>query len=470
MNKSAMPQRLLIVDDEADMLTGLKRSLAYDFPEVEIFTAARVPEALALMRQEPVDVVLTDIRMPDMDGLELLQHLLKIDLHLTVIMMTAYGSIELAVAAMKRGAYDFVTKPFDKDVLLRTIQKALERSSLIRENLTLQQRVGEKAPLKNLVGQSPAMWRLLESIHTIARTDYTVLIRGESGTGKELVARAIHDLSPRRNRPLVTVNCPAIPEHLLESELFGHKKGAFTGADADHQGLFDEADGSSLLLDEIGDIPVSIQTKLLRALQEQEVKPLGAARAHRVDVRIMASTNQDLEQKIRERHFREDLFYRLNVVTIRTPPLADMREDIPLLVSHFARLACHEMGIELKGFSPQALELLMQRPWPGNIRELQNFVRRAVVFSPHRLIQTGDVDFDRQARSVPAPLEAEAEIAAGVIEPYKIAKERVVNRFTVRYVSLLLEKTSGNITRAAELSGLSRVALQKIMRRLSAPN
>jgi len=217
MNKSAMPQRLLIVDDEADMLTGLKRSLAYDFPEVEIFTAARVPEALALMRQEPVDVVLTDIRMPDMDGLELLQHLLKIDLHLTVIMMTAYGSIELAVAAMKRGAYDFVTKPFDKDVLLRTIQKALERSSLIRENLTLQQRVGEKAPLKNLVGQSPAMWRLLESIHTIARTDYTVLIRGESGTGKELVARAIHDLSPRRNRPLVTVNCPAIPEHLLES-------------------------------------------------------------------------------------------------------------------------------------------------------------------------------------------------------------------------------------------------------------
>jgi DNA-binding NtrC family response regulator len=469
MSQNPPRQRLLIVDDEVDMLKGLKRSLAFDFQEVEILTAAKVPEALDIARKEPVDVVLTDIRMPDMDGLDLLKHLLKIDPRLTVIMMTAYGSIEQAVEAMKRGAYDFVTKPFDKEVLIRTLRKALERNSLIRENLTLQQRVGERAALKNLVGQSPPMRRLLETIHAIARTDYTVLIRGESGTGKELVARAIHELSPRRIRSLVTVNCPAIPEHLLESELFGHRKGAFTGADTEQKGLFDEADGSSLLLDEIGDIPVSIQIKLLRALQEQEIKPLGAVRPHRVDVRIMASTNQDLEQKIRERRFREELFYRLNVVTIRTPALADIREDIPLLVTHFTQIACQEMGVGLKRFSPQALEALMQRSWPGNIRELQNLVRRVVVFCQNSIIQPGDLDFDRETGLGHLLPGVEFKTPAGGIEPYRVAKERAVNRFILRYVSDLLEKTGGNITRAAELSGLSRVALQKIMRRLNRP-
>jgi DNA-binding NtrC family response regulator len=467
MNLCNLPLRLLIVDDEEDMLKGLKRTLALDFKGMDILTAARAPEALHLVQKESVDLVLTDIRMPDMDGLELLQRLLKIDPRLTVIMMTAYGSIELAVEAMKRGAYDFVTKPFDKEVLLRTLHKALERNSLIRENLSLQRQVGERAALKNLVGQSPPMRRLLDTIHALARTNYTVLIRGESGTGKELVAHAIHELSPRRGRPLVTVNCPAIPEHLLESELFGHKKGAFTGADADHRGLFDEADGGSLLLDEIGDVPVSIQTKLLRALQEQEIKPLGAARPHRVDVRIMASTNQDLEQKIRDRLFREDLFYRLNVVTIRTPMLQEIREDIPLLVSHFTQAACREMDVPLKKFSAAALEVMMARPWPGNIRELQNFVRRAVVFSPESIILPEHLNFSEEISWPPETAPAEGQVVGEEIEPYKAAKERLVNGFTSRYVADLLKKTQGNITRAAELSGLSRVALQKIMRRLS---
>jgi len=467
MNLCNLPLRLLIVDDEEDMLKGLKRTLALDFKGMDILTAARAQEALHLVEKESVDLVLTDIRMPDMDGLELLRRLLKIDPWLTVIMMTAYGSIELAVEAMKRGAYDFVTKPFDKEVLLRTIHKALERNSLIRENLSLQRQVGERAALKNLVGQSPPMRRLLETIHALARTNYTVLIRGENGTGKELVARAIHELSPRRGRPLVTVNCPAIPEHLLESELFGHKKGAFTNADADHRGLFDEADGGSLLLDEIGDVPVSIQTKLLRALQEQEIKPLGAARPYRVDVRIMASTNQDLEEKIRDRLFREGLFYRLNVVTIRTPMLQEIREDIPLLVSHFTQAACREMDVPLKKFSAAALEVMMARPWPGNIREMQNFVRRAVVFSPENIIRPEDLEFSGETAGPPNTAQPEGEILGGKIEPYKVAKERLVNDFTSRYVADLLEKTQGNITRAAELSGLSRVALQKILRRLS---
>lgn len=472
-------QRLLVVDDEADMLKGLKRALSLELKDVEIITTSKAQEALDIIRAEPIDVVLTDICMPEMNGLDLLQRMIQIDQWLTVIMMTAYGSIETAVEAMKRGAYDFVTKPFDGDALLRALRKALERNSLIRENVSLQQRVGEKAAFESLVGKSAPMQRLYSTIQAIARTDYRVLIRGESGTGKELVARAIHELSSRRSRPLVTINCPAIPEHLLESELFGHKKGAFTGANTDHKGLFDEADGSSLLLDEIGDIPVSVQTKLLRVLQEQEVKPLGDSKPHKVDVRVIASTNQDLEEKINSRSFREDLFYRLNVVTVWTPTLAEIRDDIPLLINHFTRLACHELGTGQKQFSTEALEACMKQPWPGNVRELQNLVRRAVVFCHGSVIRAEDLCFGREAATGPA---ASAEMSGGSgdaapflcdegdseegIEPYKDAKERAINRFTVRYVSDLLRKTGGNITRAAELSGLSRVALQKIMRRI----
>jgi DNA-binding NtrC family response regulator len=263
------------------------------------------------------------------------------------------------------------------------------------------------------------------------------------------------------------VNCPAIPDHLLESELFGHRKGAFTGADSDQIGLFDEASGSSLLLDEIGDIPTGLQTKLLRVLQEQEIKPLGVNKTHKVDVRIIASTNQDLEEKIHDRSFREDLYYRLNVVTIRTPSLDEIKEDIPLLIAHFTRAASLELGISPKRFSTGALEECMNRPWPGNVRELQNFVRRAVIFCPDEVIRPDDLQEIEQPQK---PLVAVKSPFAGddseSIEPYKNAKERIVSRFTLKYVTQLLEKTGGNVTRAAELSGLSRAALQKIMRRL----
>ncbi|MFP5212244.1 MAG: sigma-54-dependent transcriptional regulator [Acidobacteriota bacterium] len=459
-------QRLLIVDDEPDMLKGLKRVLSLDLGDVEITTASSPGEALEIVRREPIDLVLTDIRMPEMSGLDLLERMLKIDQWLTVVVMTAYGSIETAVEAMRRGAYDFVTKPFESDVLLRTLKKGLERNGLIRENVSLQQRICGKSALESFVGTSPAMRRLYSAIQAVARTHYTVLIRGESGTGKELTARAIHELSARRSRAFVTVNCPAIPEHLLESELFGHKKGAFTGADRDHVGLFDEADGSSLLLDEIGDIPVPIQIKLLRVLQEQEVKPLGASKPHRIDTRIIASTNQDLERKIRERTFREDLFYRLNVATIRTPTLDEIREDIPLLVGHFTKMACCELGVAPKEFSARAVKACLERPWPGNVRELQNFVRRAVMFCPGATVEPEDLAPAARVAGSPAVSSFEDDGPTDGIEPYKDAKERAMNRFTLRYVSDLLEKTDGNITRAAELSGLSRVAVQKIMRRL----
>ncbi len=460
------PVRVLIVDDEVDMLEGLKRLLGYELPGADIRTTAKPRQALAVLRQEAVDLVLLDIRMPEMDGLELLALLRQQDPELTVIMMTAYGSIETAVQAMRHGAYDFITKPFDSEALVRTVKKGLERSRLLQENRQLRRHLGESGAFQGLVGQSSPLRRLCDSIQAVAATDYNVLIRGESGTGKELVARAIHDLSRRRHRALVTVNCPAIPEHLLESELFGYKKGAFTGADRDHPGLFQEAHGSSLFLDEIADISVPVQTKLLRVLQEREIKPLGASRAHKVDVRILASTNQDLEAKIRDRSFREDLYYRLNVVTLRTPSLREMTEDIPLLVEHFARTAAAELGYPPKRFTPEALALIAHTPWPGNARELQNFVRRLTVYVSAPVIGEADIlsleGLDRKSPEVclPAPPSE-----AGIMS-YKPAKEHLLQEFTKSYVIDLLEKTQGNVSRAATLSGLGRASFQKILRRL----
>jgi len=327
--------RLLIVDDEEDMLTGLQRTIERNIPGLEVVTSTRGSEALRLMAAQSFDLALLDVMMPEMNGIALLEKLRAKDPELSVVMMTAFASIDLAVDAIKKGAYDFITKPFDKDTILRVIHKGLERNRLVRENVTLKEQVCQKQAFASFIGQSPAMNQFCERLKTVALSDYTVLVRGESGTGKELAARAVHSLSKRRNRPLIMVNCPAIPEQLLESELFGHKRGAFTGAERDYPGLFVEADGGSLCLDEIGDIPVSVQTKLLRVLQEQEVKPLGDTKTRKINVRIIAITNQDLEKKIIDHSFREDLFYRLNVVTLTPPKLLQIRGDIPLLVEFF---------------------------------------------------------------------------------------------------------------------------------------
>ncbi len=457
-------ERLLIVDDEPDMLEGLSRLLSLELDPVDIRVTPNPLEAIAWVRQQRFAVALLDIRMPEMDGLDVLAAMRDADPWLTIVMMTAYGSIETAVEAIKGGAYDFITKPFDRGALLRTLKKAFERNRLLRENLNLRKRVRRQDAFESLVGQSLPMRRLYEQVRTIARTDYTVLIRGESGTGKELVARAIHKLSRRAERPMVTVNCPAIPEHLLETELFGHKRGAFTGAERDHRGLLREAEGGTLFLDEIGDISTNVQTKLLRVLQEGEIRPLGGSRTEKVDVRVLASTNRDLEKKLEEKTFREDLFYRLNVVTVWTPSLERIREDIPVLVRHFIRLACEEVGSPEKRISLEALNLLMGRSWPGNVRELRNAVRRVVMFCPEdeirpehlRLADGGAVPPGPEARPGPSR----------TIEPYKDAKQRAVEQFTRRYLERLMVATSGNVTRAAEVSGLTRSALQKIMRRL----
>ena len=455
---------LLIIDDEKDMLDGLKRILPYELDNTRIKVSSNPLQALKLVSRSSFDLILMDVRMPEMDGIELLEQVKKIHPGTTIIMMTAYGSIETAVQAIKMGAYDFITKPFDIPDLVRSIKKGLERSSLIRENLSLKQRISKESVFENMVGQSAPVKRLYETIQSLAVTGYSVLIRGESGTGKELVARAIHTLSNRSSRPLITINCPAIPEHLLESELFGHKKGSFTGAHKDHKGLFVEADGSSLLLDEIADIPVSIQTKLLRALQEQEIRPLGSNRNIKVDVRVLSTTNQDLEEKIRNKSFREDLFYRLNVVSVSTPSLREIPEDIPLLVHHFIRKVATELGANSKKICTAVLEALMRREWPGNVRELQNFIRRMIIFtSGDELDLTSLNAADSQAHPQSNGPEFNNSERLGL---YSEAKSKVINDFTERYVREILSKTNGNISQAAKMAGMSRVALQKITRRL----
>ncbi len=467
MNKQLIsPPKILLVDDEPDLLSGLKRSFAKRLPGVKVLTAENGGEALGILKKQEISLVLMDIMMGDMDGLEALDRIRTNTPEQTVILMTGYGTIELAVDAIRRGAWDFVTKPLELDNLTRILQKGLERSRLLEENKELRNRIDSNESLPEFIGQSPTMQRLYTAIKTSAASEYTILIRGASGTGKELCARAIHKLSPRSAKPFVMVNCPAIPENLLESELFGYAKGAFTGADKNHAGLFSQADGGTLCLDEIGDIPVSLQIKLLRVLQEQEIKPLGATTSNKIDVRIIASTNADLEQKIAEGNFREDLYYRLEVLTLRMPSLIEIIEDIPLLANHFLNKAAKELNSEVASFSETALDPLIKHGWPGNIREMQNVIRRAVLFCSGSVIEERHLRLG--ASLTPQGTDTSHNQAQGnrqTIIPYKEAKESCLDSFTRQYVHQLLTQCNGNISRAARLSDLTRAALQKIMRR-----
>jgi len=459
-----MAQRILLVDDEPDFAQGLARLVATGFPDVETEIAHSGAEALPLIAAGGVGLMLTDLRMPGLDGQELLRQALEADPNLTVIMLTGHGSVETAVAALKAGAYDFLTKPVERAELFRAVAKGLERDRLLGENRTLRELARRSELERTLVGQGPAMRRLKESMAAVAASDYTVLVRGESGTGKELVAASIHRLSSRATRPFITVNCPAIPEHLLESELFGHVKGAFTGADKSRRGLFVAASEGSILLDEIGDIPMPVQTKLLRVLQEHEVRPVGSSDTVKVNVRILATTNQDLEGRIASGQFRQDLFYRLNVLTISTPPLRDRKEDIPLLAAHFLAQTCAEMRLPPKVLGPETVACLTERPWPGNVRELQNFIRRLAVFCPNPQV---DMNHLRQAEGG-LPGHALCSPQAEPLAPYKEAKAHVLDGFTKRYVEQVLEMSGGNISEAARISGIERVSLQKILRRMGA--
>lgn len=450
--------RLLIVDDEEDMLRLLKRSLSVDL-DCEIETAPNAFQALALLEGGSFDVVLADIRMPGMDGMEFLERVHRTYTGLTVVLMTAYGTIDLAVQAIKKGAYDFITKPFEHDKLAHLLAKALERSRLVRENLLLQRRIREREKFQEMVGVSPKMEKVFDTIRLISQTDVTVLLTGESGTGKDLAARAIHSLSDRRSGPYVAVNCPNLPENILESELFGYRKGAFTHATSDKNGLFWEAQRGTIYLDEIGDISPTLQTKLLRVLQEKEIRPLGQTKSIKVDVRIIASTNQDLAAKIRENLFREDLFYRLNVLSLQLPPLRERPEDVPLLVDHFLGKFCREYGKKPKTVAPSLMHRFLTHPWKGNVRELENTVSRAVLLSAGSEIQAEDIEWETETAADCLVSEALKDL------PYKEAKARVLERFHHEYLSDVLVRNNSNVTKAAKACGLERQALQQVMRR-----
>jgi DNA-binding NtrC family response regulator len=467
--KPDKPTTVLVVDDQPDFARGLARLISGHFPDIVTLTAESGKAALDLLGRHTVHLLITDLRMPEMSGTQLVAEAMRHQPGVSIVVLSAYGTIETAVEALRAGAYDFLTKPIESEQLFRVINKGLERNHLLTENRTLRSMLVDMTSLGELVGEGPAILQLRRSIRTIARSGYNVLVRGESGTGKELVAGLIHRLSPRAEKPFIVVDCPSIPDNLLESELFGYVKGAFTGADRDHQGLFSAAHGGTLHLDEIGDISTGVQTKLLRCLQSGEVRPVGAGASRLVDVRVVASTNRDLEAGLRDKSFREDLYYRLNVLTLSLPALRERVEDIPLLVRHFLKSACHELNLPEHDISPEALQWITSRPWPGNVRELQNFLRRTAVFCSDGKIDRQLVE-RLQPQMVATPFATDPCLA-GLPAPltalsYKEAKEMVVDDFTRRYTDGLLQQTRGNISEAARLSGLSRVALQKILLRL----
>ncbi len=457
-----MTANILVVDDEKDMTRLLQRTLE---PEIDctVSIAFSGKMALSILEQESFDLVVCDIRMPGMDGFDLLGHIRSLYPDLTMVMLSAFGNIDSAVKAIKKGAYDFISKPFEQDELIFKIQKALERSLLLKENKRLlkEKEIGRF----QLIGKSEPMQKVFDQINLVASSDVTVLITGESGTGKDLTARSIHALSPRKDKPFIPVNCPTIPENILESELFGYKKGAFTNASRDNEGLFQAADKGTIFLDEIGDIGPSIQAKLLRVLQEKEIKPLGGTTVKKMDVRIIASTNRNLKQKMANNEFRQDFFYRLNVLSIELPPLRDRIIDIPLIAEHLVAKHCRKLKKELKIISREVMDLLMKQPWPGNVRELENILVQGILYAAENTIKVTDIPLKDSGNTHPGVNVVES--SGMVVLPYKEAKEKILQEFNHTYIGAKLSLAGGNITQAARQCQLDRQALQQIMKRFN---
>ncbi|HLF49728.1 MAG TPA: sigma-54 dependent transcriptional regulator, partial [Methylomirabilota bacterium] len=408
--------------------------------------AADGRQALARFKQEPFDLVLTDQKMPDLSGLELLEGVRAITPEAAVLIMTAYGTIETAVSAIKAGAADYLTKPVNLDELLHRIHQVQERQRLLTENRELRDALVGRHRVEGIIGESGQMQEVLSLVRRVAPSDATVLIRGESGTGKELIAKAIHYASPRASGLLVKVNCAALPETLIESELFGHEKGAFTGAVSARKGRFELADGGSLFLDEIGDLPAPVQVKLLRVLQERELERVGSSRPIAVNVRLLAATHRNLEALVREGRFRDDLYYRINVVTITLPPLRERREDLPLFIDHFLRTFAAKNGKTIRGLSREARETLLRYDYPGNVRELENLIERAVVLTRDEVIGLADLPL---TLAEPAP---EPEAGVGLIAAVEGLERRMIRE--------ALAQANGTQTRAAELLGISERVLR----------
>ena len=439
----ALKSRILIVDDELVVRDSLQQW--FDSEGYEAGAVASGREALTAVQQKQWDLALIDIKMPGMDGMELQRKLHEVDSELTVIMMTGYASVETAVEALKRGAYDYITKPIDPDELVHLVANALGHKRYRRELESLRENLQEVYPETRLIGNSPGTRRVLELIEMVAPTDTTVLIFGESGTGKELVARAIHAASPRRHMPMVVIHCGALTETLLESELFGHERGAFTGAHYRKKGKFEVADGGTVFLDEISDISLKTQTDLLRVLQEKEIQRVGGTQSIKVDFRCVAATNKNLEDLVKAGTFRPDLYYRLKVFAIDLPPLRDRREDVPLLADHFVRKLATAMNKPVPTLSPQAVDLLLAYDWPGNVRELENAIERALVIGREPEIQPADFPFQLQPSS---------QAGGHTLEEV----ERV-------HIERVLRETEGNLSRAARILDIDRTTLYNKLRR-----
>jgi len=446
------PFRILIVDDEPaqlELVGGFLRKRGFD-----VTLAADGTQALARVRREPADLVLTDQKMPGLSGLELIEAVRARNPETAVIVMTAYGTIETAVAAIKAGATDYLTKPLNLDELLHRVHQVREHQRLLVENRELRQALAERHRVEGILGESGRMQEVLSLVRRVAPSDATVLIRGESGTGKELIAKAIHYASPRAEGPLVRVNCAALPETLLESELFGHERGAFTGAVASRKGRFELAHGGSLFLDEIGDLPLHLQVKLLRVLQEREIERLGSSRPLPVDVRLLAATHRDLEALVRGGRFRDDLYYRINVVTVALPPLRERREDIPLLVEHFVSAFAAKNGKAIRGLTREARDALLRYDYPGNVRELENVIERAVVLTRDDVIGPEDLPLSLVD---PIPETPEGADERGLPAAVEGLERRMIRD--------ALARTGGVQTAAAELLGISERVLRYKLRK-----
>jgi DNA-binding NtrC family response regulator len=432
------PGSLLIVDDEFSVRDSLYHWFRKD--GYTVATAEDAGEALRTLQDRRFDVILLDIKMPGMDGMELLDHIRRIDQQTAVIMLTAFASVDTAVRALKQGAFDYVTKPIDPDELSHLVLRAMEQRRLREENAQLRQTLDRTLVADQIVGESPPMQKVLELVEHVSKTDATVLILGESGTGKEVIARAIHASSKRRYFPIVTVNCGALPETLLESELFGHERGAFTGAQFRRKGKIEMADGGTLFLDEVGSIPGKMQVDLLRVLETHELTRVGGSRPIKVDFRIVCATNEKLDVAVREGRFREDFFYRINVFTIDLPPLRDRRSDIPALANHFLERFARQMDKRITEISSAAMELLTGYDWPGNVRELSNAIERAMVVGSSPAIQPGDLPLHHPIRTEWPDTDSLADLEK-------------------RHIAAVLERTGGNVTQAAEILKVDRVTV-----------
>lgn len=450
--------RILVVDDEIGYRKVLSNTLSERGFTVKM--AASGEEALEELKRQEFPIIIVDMKLPgDIDGLEVLQRAKKM-YNTSVLIMTAYGKIETAVEAMRQGAFNYITKPFNIDEIFLNIDRMIAQQKIIDENKYLHTELEKVYGLKKIIGNSRAMLKVLDMVSRVAFSSATVLITGESGTGKELVARAIHFSGNRKDGKFVAINCATLSENLLESELFGHVKGAFTGAVKDKKGLFEDADGGALFMDEIGDIPKSVQAKMLRVLQEGEFMSLGDTVTKKVDVRIIAATNQDLLQRVQEKEFREDLYYRLNVINIAVPPLRERKEDIPLLVKHFIEKYNKKENKQIKGISPEIEKEFYHYNWPGNVRELENVIERAITLTNEDIISV----------DVILPL-VKKEGSAGITEPelfaqpYKAARRMSLDAFNIKYITNVLNKTGGNVTNAAKESEIERQYLQRMLKR-----